>query len=654
MHLQRRTNFPAALALALVLACLGCVEKGREMPVAKHGVLDLSTWDIARDGPVNLDGQWEFYWDRLLTPEEFKTGQTAPEPTGYLAVPGSWRGFTYNGKALPGTGQATLRLRIIPGHGSHELVFRLFNIPAAYTIWANGTLLASSGVIGKDDKTEIAHRTLILSQPEAYDLPIDVVLQVSNHYFRGGGVRDSIVLAAPGLLELAHVQAWGWSSLLTGGLLFMGFYHLVLHYWRSKDASTLYFGFYCLILAVHFATSDSTEWIIYLFIPKVSPLLVENLSLVCYVCSASIMYRFYRALYPKEFPICLKIFCDFRSALFVFIILTQSGIIVFNALYYFMLSSFLLIGSYVISLCICLKRKRIGALFLLLGSVIMGLVAINDILCHMGTIKSVYLIQEGTFVFVLSQALALAQRFSNAFTEVEFLSIDLEGKNAELKTEMDERNRLEQEIIKVSEEERRNLSHDLHDGLCQQLAVARLRCSVLALEPGMGQDALGNLADLSALLNESVSHAYDLSRGLWPVEHDPKGSGPSLEELARRVGESSGIAMHFSQDLACASCGNPHLVQLYRIAQEAVTNAVKHAAPNRLSISLTCGPERKLTLSVCDDGVGWSGSTPSQGGLGLRIMAHRARMIGGELSISAAAQGGTVLVCSLLCPADNH
>ena len=81
---------------------------------------------------------------------------------------------------------------------------------------------------------------------------------------------------------------------------------------------------------------------------------------------------------------------------------------------------------------------------------------------------------------------ALAQRFSNAFTEVELLSLDLEDKNAELKTEMDERSRLEQEIIKVSEEERRSLSHGLHDGLCQQLAVARLRCSVLALEPGMG------------------------------------------------------------------------------------------------------------------------------------------------------------------------
>ena len=105
----------------------------------------------------------------------------------------------------------------------------------------------------------------------------------------------------------------------------------------------------------------------------------------------------------------------------------------------------------------------------------------------------------------------------------------------------------------------------------------------------------------------NLPHAYDLSRGLWPVEHDPKGTGPSLEELARRFGESTGIVVDFAQHLLCATCVNPHLVQLYRIAQEAVTNAVKHAKPNRIRIRLRCGKERTLTLSVRDDGVGRTG-----------------------------------------------
>ena len=159
-----------------------------------------------------------------------------------------------------------------------------------------------------------------------------------------------------GPLELAHVRAWGWSSLLAGGLLFMGLYHLVLHYWRNKDASTLYFGFYCLMLAVHFSTSDATEWVVYLLFPKANSMFVERFSIVCYVCSASMVYRFYRALYPKEFPHFVMYFCDIRSIAFVLAAMLLSEVFLFETLYYFMFSSFLLIASYITSLSLCLKR----------------------------------------------------------------------------------------------------------------------------------------------------------------------------------------------------------------------------------------------------------------------------------------------------------
>jgi signal transduction histidine kinase len=184
------------------------------------------------------------------------------------------------------------------------------------------------------------------------------------------------------------------------------------------------------------------------------------------------------------------------------------------------------------------------------------------------------------------------------------------------------------------------------------LTGARLRCQVLERGSTGGREASGELAALSSLLEDVVSEAYDLSRGLWPVEHDPQGAGPSLEELARRMSESSGVAIEFSRELVCADCANEHVVQLYRIAQEAVANAIKHAKPGRITISLRCQPGDRLTLIVCDDGMGRGAASQSKkGGLGLRIMAHRARMIGGELSIADADGGGTVVTCRLLCKA---
>ncbi|MTJ92773.1 MAG: sensor histidine kinase [Desulfovibrio sp.] len=648
-----RAGLLVLLLLLLVSGSAAFAGPAAQPPVVEQGVLDLSSWRLNRDGPVKLDGQWEFYWNQLLAPDDFKAASPA-ELTGYQYFPGSWKGFVLNGQSLPGTGRATFRLRIVPGQKITDAALKVYNIPAAYKIWANGMLLTASGEPGTDADTELAHRTHKIVPFPDVSSEIELVLQISNYHFRRGGVRDSIVLSSEEPLESAHIRTWGWSLLLIGGLLFMGVYHLVLHYWRNKDVSTLYFGLYCIVLVGHFITSDSTEWVVTLFVPNHYPLFLEKLSLVCYVCSASILYRFYRSLYKNEFPLFIQYFCDFRSLSFIFLCLTQTDITVFNALHFYMLASFLLIGSYIVLLSICFLRGHTGSLFLLIGSIVIGLVAINDIFCHMGFINSILLIQEGTFVFALSQAFALAQRFSNAFREVEFLSKDLEDKNAALETEMEERNRLEQEIIKVSEEERRCLSHDLHDGLCQHLAVARLRCSVLALEPGMGQEALTNLTDLSALLNESVSLAYDLSRGLWPVEHAIDGVGPSLEELARRVGESSGIDVDFVEDLPCATCNNPHLLQLYRIAQEAVTNAVKHAKPSRISIVLNCNAARELVLSVSDDGVGKTDATSPTGGLGLRIMAHRARMIGAELTFEASKGGGTSLVCRLQCNTEQE
>lgn len=105
-------------------------------------------------------------------------------------------------------------------------------------------------------------------------------------------------------------------------------------------------------------------------------------------------------------------------------------------------------------------------------------------------------------MFIMSQAFALSLRFSRAFASVERLSVELENKNTALEDEIAERAKLEREIVTVSEEERRRLSHHLHDGLCQQLTGARLRCSVLERKLGPQQTGGDEFAQLTNLLEE--------------------------------------------------------------------------------------------------------------------------------------------------------
>jgi Signal transduction histidine kinase len=279
----------------------------------------------------------------------------------------------------------------------------------------------------------------------------------------------------------------------------------------------------------------------------------------------------------------------------------------------------------------------------------MGATGINDMLYDLQMIQSVYLIHIGMFVFIFFQAIALSIRFSRSFHAVEQLSCELSGKNRDLEEEMAERTRLEREIVNISEEERRSISHQLHDGLCQLLTGVRLHFSSLRRQLSDADRQKPEVAEVSSLLEESVNHAYDLSRGLWPVEHDSNALSPSLEELTRRLAESSGVVIEFNQQRGCRVCTNKGVTQLYRIAQEALTNAVKHARAGRIAVALQCQNRGELTLTVQDDGIGRDLAERTKGGLGMGIMQHRARLINAHLTVADAAGGGTLVSCTIPC-----
>lgn len=639
----------AALAMLLLLFLAGCSLREEAAPTATRGMLDLSKWEPARDGPVALDGQWEFYWDRLLSPADFQEHAERPAMSGYLTLPGFWKGHALDGRSLPGAGQATFRLRLRLGPNARRLGVRLFSLPAAYRLWANGRLIASAGVIGQSEASETAERSLVMADFPDAGGPVDLVLQVSNHYFRRGGVHYPILLADMAQLEQAHVRTWCWSMFFTGVMLLTSAYHMVLYFLRKKDISTLYFGLDCLALSVLCVTMDSSEWLIKIIIPGIS---IDTVTIICFVSYAvchSAIYRFFRSLYKNEFPVQIQCFCDFRSAAALFIVLFLPKNTIYFTLPAFAISSLFINACYIAFLGLCARRGKDGALFLLCGCVILAATSINELYGHLFSTNPGTLFPLGLTAFVLSQALVLARRFTSAFTAVERLSRAMESNNAALRAEMEERCRLEREIVCISEEERRRLSHNLHDGLCQQLTGVRLRCAVLGRECAAQPGLAPGFQQLSALLDKAVDHAYVLSRGLWPVEHEQAGGKPSLETMVQRFRESSEFYIELRQDIACDNCFNSHLTQIFSIAQEAIANAVKHSGGSCIRVALHCAAGGTISLAVSDDGQGRKAGRPTSGGLGLRIMAHRAKVAGGRLVVSDSPEGGTVVACTAPC-----
>jgi signal transduction histidine kinase len=227
------------------------------------------------------------------------------------------------------------------------------------------------------------------------------------------------------------------------------------------------------------------------------------------------------------------------------------------------------------------------------------------------------------------------------------LELRVQASTEALRREMAERQRLEEEILKVSEREQRRIGHDLHDNLCQHLTATALAGQVLGER--LAAKTLPEAADAARvvqLAEEGIDLARNLARGLYPVEMEAEGLMGAFQELSANITRSGRFRCLFE-------CERPVLIEddatathLYRIAQEAVRNAMQHSKCKRIEITLSEGGG-VVKLTVEDDGIGLPETPLPGGGLGIRIMAHRASMIGGSFSTEPAPSGGTIVTCSL-------
>ena len=210
-----------------------------------------------------------------------------------------------------------------------------------------------------------------------------------------------------------------------------------------------------------------------------------------------------------------------------------------------------------------------------------------------------------------------------------------------------DRVKLEGEVLQASEQESQRIARDLHDGLGQLLAAAMHLTSTLRKDlAAKSLPEVRQLGRIQDVLSRSIVHTRDLARGLHPVEPEPNGLMAALQALAAQTEKLFHVACHFNRRQAVLIKDNTVATHLFRIAQEAVTNAIKHGKPKRIQISLTSAPER-LTLAVKDDGAGVPAPQRKSSGMGFRIMRYRAGMIGGSLAIRKKAPGGTAIVCTV-------
>jgi len=214
------------------------------------------------------------------------------------------------------------------------------------------------------------------------------------------------------------------------------------------------------------------------------------------------------------------------------------------------------------------------------------------------------------------------------------------------------RKELEREVVEIASQEQRRIGQDLHDSVGQELTALNLLAGDLAetlvTNPSNGSKLVEQIVQG---LRRSQQELRTVMRGLLPVAIDTEGLMAALSDLADRIQQEGMATCKFDCPEPVSVADNLNATHLFLIAQEAVHNAVKHAQPKNIRISLNLKSDDLLVLNVQDDGFGMP-TQPTENalnaGLGLRIMRNRAAIIGARLTIQPAEPTGTLVTCALV------
>jgi signal transduction histidine kinase len=251
----------------------------------------------------------------------------------------------------------------------------------------------------------------------------------------------------------------------------------------------------------------------------------------------------------------------------------------------------------------------------------------------------------------LSTYLVIVWLFHVVLTLQREMEARVRERTAALRAEIAERERLEKAVLEISERERRSIGHDLHDGLGQHLTGTAFAGQVLCekLHARELPEEESDAWKIVQLVEDGIEKTRRLATGLLLAEIQRDGLVNALKELAADTSLQFRIACTFASVGACDVAENGAATHLLRIAQEAVRNGIRHGGARKIEITLR-DDGTQLELGVRDHGKGLPESSSRGAGLGLRIMAHRAEIIGGDFSISSPLDGGTLVTCRINHP----
>jgi diguanylate cyclase (GGDEF)-like protein len=387
---------------------------------AEKGVLTLTNWDFNKDGYTELSGQWDFHWKELLTPEDFPSVSPA---SSYIEVPMAWN--KYNKDYNP-TGYATysLTIKLNPKYKNSILSISVPSMNSAYELWVNGEPFSSNGIVGTSSSSEHPKTQPITNYFMNHNDNIHLVLQVSNHNFRDGGIWDNLYLGTKQRITNKKEASIALEIFYFGVLLIMGLYHLWLYAFRTDDASKLYFGILCIIISIR-SLIVGNKYFLSLY-DNLSYTLALKLEYLTFYGAVYFMIVYLTIFFEKEVPRVIVKLCKYFCLFFIITTIFIPPILASQFLMIFQINTLLMIVYGIFIILKSYRRKKQGTLIISLGYLLTIAISAISILGYLGmnTIADYSLL--GFFILLLLNAFILAMNQSKAYMKIDNLSKEKE------------------------------------------------------------------------------------------------------------------------------------------------------------------------------------------------------------------------------------
>lgn len=386
----------------------GAKDDGDNSIYARNGVLDLREWD--EKSIIELNGEWEFYWNQLIKPNEFKVSD---QPQFYN-FPHLWNDL--EGDLYSSYGYATYKLTLLMPKSNEILAIRLHDFYSAYEFYMDGKLIAQNGVVSAKEEEAIPHWL-----PQTYPFrvqsdTIELVILMSNYHHSKGGLIVSPVLGTAEEVLQEREMLIGIDLLLTGALLMGGLFFMGLFIFGRHNKAILYFSMFCLIYS--YRIIGTGEYYLHSIFPNLSWQFTVRLEYITLFLSPFFFMLFIQSVYPEETKkwaanvlkamslILVLVTIFLNSTIFTYLILPFFGILFVYIAY----------GTWVFFLAA--YRHRAGSLYGVISVLILFSVFVTHILNYMGYLPAYpYWYFIGYLLFFFFQSLILSYQFAYYFKQ---------------------------------------------------------------------------------------------------------------------------------------------------------------------------------------------------------------------------------------------